>query len=299
MGACEGGYRGRVADIRDATLADAGPVFDLLAARSRAAFGMSELARAQFDDEFRRNGADRFVVDHGVELLGYAHLAPGHEVVIAAEDAAVSDELLRCAEERARARGFASVEITAVREDVPLWELVERSGFEHTHDVLRMWRVLDGDLPDPRWPNGVAVRTYLDADAESVHGLLDTCYSAWDPVHVPLAHDAWVAFMTDHTEFDPQMWFLVEREDELVACALHWKEHQGRGWVKDIVVREDERGRGIAKALLHHGFREYAARRAGRVGLKVETSNPTGAVELYERVGFEIDRRYAIWVKRL
>src|SRR3954447_7774383 len=176
MGASTGGYRGGMADIRDATLADAGPVFDLLAARSRAAFGMSELVRAQFEYEFRRDGADRFVVHHDSELVGYAHLAPGHEVVIAAQDAAVSDELLRRVEERARARGFASVEITAVREDAPLWELVERSGFEHTHDVLRMWRVLDGDLPAPRWPEGVAVRTYLDVDAESVHGLLDTCY---------------------------------------------------------------------------------------------------------------------------
>ena len=29
--------------------------------------------------------------------------------------------------------------------------------------------------------------------------------------------------MTDHDEFDPAMWFLAERDGELVACALHWK----------------------------------------------------------------------------
>jgi mycothiol synthase len=72
-----------------------------------------------------------------------------------------------------------------------------------------------------------------------------------------------------------------------------------RGWVKDIVVHERERGRGLGKALLHHAFRAYAARGAQTVGLKVDSTNPTGAPQLYERVGFDIDRRYGIWVKRL
>ena len=138
-----------------------------------------------------------------------------------------------------------------------------------------------------------------DADGRAVHALLDASYSTWDANYVPLSHDGWLTYMTDHGEFDPGMWFLVERYGELVACALHWKEHQRRGWVKDIVVREDERGNGIAKAMLHHAFREYAKRAAERVGLKVDSTNPTGAIQLYERVGFETERRYAIWVKHL
>jgi ribosomal protein S18 acetylase RimI-like enzyme len=64
-------------------------------------------------------------------------------------------------------------------------------------------------------------------------------------------------------------------------------------------VRESERGRGLGKALLHHAFREYARRGVERVGLKVDATNPTGAPQLYERVGFVIDRRYGIWRKDL
>ena len=105
--------------------------------------------------------------------------------------------------------------------------------------------------------------------------------------------------MTEHEDFDPAMWFLVERDGELVACALHWKESQRRGWVKDIVVRESERGRGLAKALLQHGFRAYAGRGADRVGLKVDSTNPTGALQLYERLGFVTDQRLEIWQKTL
>src|SRR3954454_4378464 len=299
MGASTGGYRGGMADIRDATLADAGAVFDLLAARSRAAFGMSELARDTFDSEYGRDGTDRWVAHGGAELVGYAHLGPDHAFVCAAVDPEVNDALLERAEGRAHERGFDKLELTAVREDEPLWALAERGGFTHSHDVLRMWRVLNGDLPEPRFADGATVRTYTDDDGERVHALLDSSYETWDGNYVPLPHDAWLAFMTDHAEFDPAMWFLVERDSELIACALHWKEFQQRGWVKDIVVRESERGRGLAKALLHHAFRAYADRGVARVGLKVDSTNPTGAPQLYERVGFEIERRYAIWVKPL
>ena len=34
-------------------------------------------------------------------------------------------------------------------------------------------------------------------------------------------------------------------------------------------------------------------------GLKVDSTNPTGAPQLYKRVGFTTDRRYGTWIKRL
>ena len=34
-------------------------------------------------------------------------------------------------------------------------------------------------------------------------------------------------------------------------------------------------------------------------GFKVDADNPTGAPQLYQRVGFVVDRRYAIWSKKL
>ena len=118
----------------------------------------------------------------------------------------------------------------------------------------------DGDLPLVRWPAGVGVRNYTDADGAAVHALLDEAYAGWDRDYVARDHDAWLAVMTEHDDFDPSVWFVVERDGELVACALHWKVHQGRGWVKDIVVRESERGNGLGKALLQHAFNTYANR---------------------------------------
>lgn len=299
MGASEGGYRGRVPEIRAATLADAEHVYELLDARSRAAFGVSEVSRDAVVRDFERVAADRWVAVDGGALSGYAHLSSSHELVHAARDAKVGAALLARAEARARRLHYDAIEVTVVPEDEPLHALVARSGFVHERDVLRMWRALEGDVPEPAWPRDVRVRAYEDSDAPRVHALLDDAYSGWDASFVPLEHEQWLAFMTEHDEFDRALWFLAESDGDLVACALHWKEHQRRGWVKDLVVRDDRRGAGLGNALLQHGFRAYAERGTDRVGLKVDSANPTGAIQLYERNGFETDRRYGIWRKQL
>ena len=291
MGACSGGYRGRVADIRDARRDDLDWVFDLLAASERAATGVAEIARADLEQWWDAEGIDRFVSGGG----GYGALSAAGELVVSGPDA---DALLSRLEQRARERGLPLVTAIVVGGDEPFEELVRRAGYEPRGEVLRMWRLLDGDLPHPAWPDGVSVRSYREDDAPRVVALLDAAYG-WDDTYVPRSLDLWLEWMTAHDDFDPALWFLAERGGELVACALHWRPRQGRGWVKDLVVRSDRRGTGLARALLHHGFRANAARGADRVGLKVDSTNPTGAVQLYERTGFEIDRRYGIWVRQL
>jgi GNAT superfamily N-acetyltransferase len=286
-----------VVEIRASTPRDLDAVFELLTARSLAAFGESELRRDQLAPSWELTHTDCFVATNG-EVVGYAALDAAHDVVLAARDDDVNDALLTALERRARERGFEELSAIVVPEDVPLHSLVLRAGFEHHGDVLRMWRRPSGDLPEPAWPDGVVVRTYREADGPAVKRLLDDAYS-WDVTYAPRPYDDWVQWMTAHDEFDPELWFLVARGGELVACELNWKPVAGRGWVKDLVVREGERGRGLGKALLHHTFAAYDRCGVTRVGLKVDAANPTGAPQLYERVGFETDRRYGTWVKRL
>jgi ribosomal protein S18 acetylase RimI-like enzyme len=288
-----------VADIREATEDDFEAVFELLDARSRAAFGISQQKREFLRQRWDISSTGKWVAVENGAAVGYVGLDEDQEFVYAATDPDVGDALIAHVERQARARGFQHVAVTAVPEDAPLYDAVQRNGYTLDREIFRMWRTLNGNLPEPAWPRDVTVRSYTDADAERVHALLDGQYAGWDRSYVARSHEGWLAFMTVHDEFDPALWFLVERDGKLVACALHWKESQGRGWVKDIVVRESERGKGLGKGLLHHAFRAYAERGADRVGLKVDSTNPTGALELYERLGFVTDQRLGIWQKQL
>jgi mycothiol synthase len=292
-----------VAELRPASWDDFDAVYALLTARSRAAFGSAEgsdeFLRTEWETPSFEVGRDNWVASEGDRLVGYAALASSRGFTHAARDADVGDALLARVVERARERSFETIETTAVPQDAPLYELVQRNGFGLTHEYVRMWKHLSPDDPEPVWPADVTVRTYTDADGERVHALLDEAYAGWDPDYVSHTHEDWLHWMTAHDDFDPGVWFLVEHDGELVAASLHWKEHRGDGWVKDIVVRESDRGRGLGKALLLHGLREYRRRGAERVGLKVDLDNPTGAPALYERAGFVTDRRYGIWTKRL
>jgi ribosomal protein S18 acetylase RimI-like enzyme len=293
-----GGYPRRVPEIRAATVDDAEQVFELLDARSRAAFGTSEVSRRLVLGEIRRSVEGRFVADAGGRVVGYAHVRPTNDIVVATSDATTADALLACVEERARAHDLASIEAAVVAADEPFQSLVKRAGFVHERVILRMWRMLNEEVAAPTWPPGLTVRAYQDGDGPHVKTLLDDAY-AWDAHYAPQSYDAWRTFMTDHDEFDPSLWFLVERDGELLACALYWREHDRRGWLKDLAVHERARGAGLGKSLIRHGLRSYGSRRVERVGLKVDASNPTGAPGLYAREGFVVDQHLEIWRKSL
>src|SRR5205085_7447867 len=97
----------------------------------------------------------------------------------AAVDPEIGDALFAHVEQEARARGFDHVAVTAVPEDEALYAAVQRNGYVLEREILRMWRRLNGDLPEPRWPRDVTVRSYDDGDAERVHALLDDAYLGW------------------------------------------------------------------------------------------------------------------------
>ncbi len=277
--------------IRPATWDDLEAVFGLLSARDRALYGISDLRLEYLRIDWALPsfavGQDNWVAENGDAVVGYVALGSGHSLVHAAADPEVGDELLARAVGRARERALDFVQLKAPPDD----DLASRNGFELETEIVRMWKTLRGNDPAPVWPAGVSVRPFEPQDAARVHALLDEAYSAWDAHYVPLAHPDWLTWMTDDPEFDPTAWFLAESGGELLGCALHWT----TGWLKDIAVRESERGRGLGTALLLHGFAEFARRGVPRIGLKVDAGNPTAALPLYRRYGFVADRHEGIW----
>ena len=231
---------------------------------------------------------DHWVEVENGEVVGYAALKANGGVVARGERAG----LLPLVVERSRERGDARLDaILTTRDEIGLDAYLAAS-FRRVRDVHRMWLDLGGGLPAPSFPPDVAVRPYEDADARPLHAFVELAYAQNNERIEPF--EPWLHFMTDHGEFDPALWHLAEADGEIVACCLTWAPFQGRGWVKDLAVHPGHRRRGLGEALLHHAHRAYRDRGVDRVGLKVDSDNPTAAGRLYERLGYSTDRVYAV-----
>lgn len=70
-----------------------------------------------------------------------------------------------------------------------------------------------------------------------------------------------------------------------VAVLVTRNDRAAHGWVGNLGVRKEVRGRGLAGHLLRHAFGVYAGLGRDSIGLGVDTSNETGALRLYEAHG--------------
>jgi ribosomal protein S18 acetylase RimI-like enzyme len=150
--------------------------------------------------------------------------------------------------------------------------------------TLRMRIDLPAPVAEPAWPDGVAVRTFRSDDGEALHALLEHGYRRGGGSVAP--REAWYPALTGDSEFDPDLVVLVEGADGLAAASICWTS----AFVKDLVVHEAWRRRGLGEALLRRAFQTFDERGADRVELKVEVGNDP-AIRLYERVGMRVIER--------
>ena len=70
-------------------------------------------------------------------------------------------------------------------------------------------------------------------------------------------------------------------------------------YLGQLGVLPEFRGRGLGSALIVESLRAAAAAGMDRSGLTVDTNNTTGALQLYERLGFAVDARETVWALRV
>ena len=200
--------------VRRATVEDLDEIVALLTARDRAVFGEVNTQRSFVEHDLDNEATECVVATDDTGLAGYGTLDGARDFSLTALDGDTADALLAELESRARARGFDRVTCTAVPEEAVLWSALARAGYQHEREIVRMWRQLDDALTAPSWPSDITVRAYRRDDAQRVQSLLDDAYAGWDTDYVVREHGDWLAFMTEHVDFDPEMWFLCERGDD-------------------------------------------------------------------------------------
>ncbi len=163
--------------------------------------------------------------------------------------------------------------------------------------VRHFWHMeigLKGPIEPGPVPKGIEI-TGIDIPGElpAVHSLLNETFADhWD--HHPEPFDRWTRNETGSPSFDPSLWLLAKEKGQPVATLTALVQSE-RGWVNQLGVLANSRGRGIGAALLRHAFATFAGRGLRRALLNVDSENATGATALYERVGMRVVKRWDLW----
>ena len=167
--------------------------------------------------------------------------------------------------------------------------VVETADFKLVRFHYQMRVNLEGDLPEPIWPEGVSVRTAEpEKDDRAIHRLIVAAFS-W-PDREPASFKEWRDIMMRSDIFDPELWFLATASEKIIGASLSYS-YPEEGWVRQLAVDKAWQRRGIGAALLQHTFLAFKELGHATVGLGVRAENET-AVRFYERVGMYRARQY-------
>ena len=279
--------------VRPARPEDTEAAYEIFADWQRSSYGEVEIGPEMFATGLA--GADAvFVAETEDGVVGHSDVDGGW-IDVGVEPSVrrrgAGTALLRAAEGAATAEPTL---LTALQSDPPGAAFARASGYEKAWEVWLMGIDLPEKIPEPEWPEGVSMRTYggEEAEAREIKQLLDLAY-AEEFHHQPATFENWSRFMFEDPMFDADVWFLAVAGDKIVGAALNWDE----GYIKDLVVHPDWRGRGLGKALVYQTFGEFKRRGLPRVTLKTDSNNPTDAWRLYERAGMRKERTYEIFQK--
>jgi mycothiol synthase len=245
----------------------------------------------------------------GDVLAGYAHLDTTDPVEGASAELAI--------EPGHRRRGLGRALVDAVAADTPgrlrLWahgqgegavRLARAMGFRRERMLWQMRRSLYSALPDPRWPDGVTLRTFRVGEDEEAWLDVNNRAFADHPDQGQWTLDD-VRMREQEPWFDPDGFFLAEQDGRLVG--FHWTkvhqhsaephqhddgerhehahEHDPMGEVYVVGVDPSMQGRGLGPALTLRGLQHLRHAGLSQVMLYVDETN-TAAINTYERLGF-------------
>lgn len=168
-------------------------------------------------------------------------------------------------------------------------DLLQGAGFQFIKRYARMRRDLTPDEPAPTVPNDVTIRLVRhddDAEMRAFHRVLDSAFRD-TPDYLPSSYEVYRERLAALPGIDWDEWFVAEVDGEVVAILQSAGQvaEQDEGWVKNLGVSKEYRGRGLGRMLLQTAFQTYSRKGRWAAGLGVDMTNPTGAYRLYESVG--------------
>jgi mycothiol synthase len=242
------------------------------------------------------------------ELAGYGHLDPTDPVEGPAGEMVIDPARRR----HGLGVALGQAMVAEAGDGLRLWahgelpaaaRLAAAAGLNRTRALWQMRRSLQTRIGKPQLADGIGIRTFQIGKDEDAWVALNHRAFERHP-----EQGAWTRADLDMRErepwFDPDGFFLAERDDRLVG--FHWTKihgglehaapdhpgqgqpghgHEAIGEVYVVGVDPAERGSGLGRALTLVGLRYLRGRGLPQVMLYVDETN-SAAIGLYESLGF-------------
>jgi mycothiol synthase len=182
--------------------------------------------------------------------------------------------------------------------------LLERAGYAPARYFFEMVRPDLENIPACPLPAGLEERPVQPAHLRAIWDANEEAFrDHWvEPERTAADYTRWL----QNSEFQPEIWKVAWAGAEVAGMVLGFiqpeenaRYHRQRGWTENICVRRPWRGRGVAKALIAANLRELKARGMTEAALGVDAENPTGALRVYESMGFRVVKREIVYRKAL
>ncbi len=284
-------------------MSDARAVYQLTAAQELVDTGEVSVDEADIVADWQRPSFDVGDSTMGVfaadRLVGYAEVTMADRGAAAVHPefrgVGIGSWLARWMQERARDRGSDVIGMP-VPQGSAGDRLLESLGYRvrWTSWVLRLPE--GAEIPSRSLPDGYDVREAAEADYRSCWNVLEDAFLEWS-VRDREPFEDFLAEVPKRPGFEPwNLRIVTDAEQVIVAAAVNViSGDEGRRdcFVERLATRADQRGRGLAQALLVDSF--ATARAHGVAGAALSTDSRTGALGLYEKVGMRVA---STWLSR-
>jgi mycothiol synthase len=182
--------------------------------------------------------------------------------------------------------------------------LLLSEGYAAARHEYEMSREIVDDIPCPPLPEGLEARPVRPEHYRAIWDAKEEAFrDHWG--YRPETEQDYQRWLAD-PKFDPNLWRVAWAGDQvagMVGSVINAEEnaayHLKRGWVGPVCVRRPWRRRGLAHALLLQMCQALQARGMTVAALGVDTQNLTGALRVYESVGFRVFKRFSMYRKPL
>ncbi len=182
--------------------------------------------------------------------------------------------------------------------------VIQSEGYHAIRHYYNMVRPTLDDIPEAPLPTGVEVRP---ARPEHYRAIWEEMQEAFQDHwgYVPGTEENYQEWLNGRL-FQPALWQIAWAGDEVIGTVLAFideaqnrKYNRRRGYTEEITVRRPWRKHGVARALIARSLQQLKALGMTEAALGVDTENLSGALRLYESMGFRPVQRGSIYAKPL